>query len=193
MNDIEEKTTEKRPKKDSFIKDLIKDICIALAIVIAISFVIKPTIVKESSMEDTLFNNNYLIVNKLAYVNKDHPDRGDIIVFKSNLINDDTGKNKLLIKRVIGVEGDVISFDEDCVYRNGKLLEEDYIKDESPAYRDYPNGESFTVGKDEIFAMGDHRSVSWDSRSDDVGMVDEDAIVGKAVVRLFPFNQITRL
>ncbi|MCQ2546057.1 MAG: signal peptidase I [Clostridia bacterium] len=186
-------TTDNKAGKNSFLKDLIKDIIIALVIVIAISFVIKPTIVKETSMEDTLYENNYLIVNKMAYMAKDHPQRGDIVVFKSNLINPDTGKKMLLIKRVIGVEGDVISFEDDKVYRNGKLLKESYIMNEEPEFRSYPNGESYTVGEDEVFAMGDHRSVSRDSRDPDVGMVDEDDVVGKAFVRLFPFNEITLL
>ena len=193
LNSAEEinNTEETKPaKKSSFLKDLIKDIIIAVVIVLAITAVIKPTIVKEDSMLDTLQSNNYLFVNKMAYKFKDHPGRGDIIVFRSELINDQDGSKKLLIKRVIGVEGDVISFEDDCVYRNGKLLDEDYIYDEEPAFRNYPNGKEFVVGEDEIFAMGDHRSVSWDSRSDDVGMVSEDNVVGKAFLRLFPFNEI---
>ena len=179
--------------KSSFIKDLIKDIIIAVVIVLAITAVIKPTIVKESSMLNTLQENNYLFVNKLAYKFKDHPERGDIIVFRSELPNDEDGSKKLLIKRVIGVEGDEISFENDQVYRNGKLLEENYIFNEEPVFRNYPNGCSFTVGEDEVFAMGDHRSVSLDSRSPEVGMVLEDSIVGKAFVRLFPFNEIGTL
>jgi signal peptidase I len=192
-NNIEEveNTEETKPaKKSGFLKDLIKDIIIAIIIVLAITAVIKPTIVKEDSMLDTLQSNNYLFVNKLAYKFKDHPERGDIIVFRSDLINEQDGSKKLLIKRVIGVEGDVISFEDDYVYRNGKLLDEDYLYEEEPAFRNYPNGSEFVVGEDEIFAMGDHRSVSWDSRSEDVGMVPEDKVVGKAFIRLFPFNEI---
>ncbi len=192
--DNKPKTEETKPeKKSSFFKDLIKDIIIAVVIVLAITAVIKPTIVKEESMLDTLQPNNYLFVNKLAYKFKDHPERGDIIVFRSELPNEDQGGKKLLIKRVIGVEGDTISFEDDQVYRNGNLLEEDYIYDEYPEFRNYPNGETFTVGEDEIFAMGDHRSVSWDSRAKEVGMVQEDKVVGKAFLRLYPFNEIGKL
>ncbi len=176
--------------KSSFIKDLIKDVIIAVVIVLAITAVIKPTIVKESSMLDTLQENNYLFVNKLAYKFKDHPEHGDIIVFRSELPNDEDGSKKLLIKRVIGVEGDEISFENDQVYRNGELLKEGYIYNEEPSFRGYPNGSTFTVGEDEIFAMGDHRSVSLDSRSPEVGMVSEDSVLGKAFLRLFPFNEI---
>lgn len=192
MNEMEENEYNQE-KKSSFLKDLIKDIIIAVVIVLAITAVIKPTIVKESSMLDTLQENNYLFVNKLAYKFKDHPDRGDIIVFRSDIKNEEDGSKKLLIKRVIGVEGDEISFENDQVYRNGELLTEDYLYDEEAAYRGYPNGSTFTVGEDEIFAMGDHRSVSLDSRSKDVGMVSEESVVGKAFVRLFPFNEIGTL
>ncbi len=185
--DTEEKKTE---KKNSFLKDFIKDIIIAIVIVLAITTVIKPTIVKEDSMLDTLQSNNYLFVNKMAYKFKDHPVRGDIIVFKSELPNEEQGGKKLLIKRVIGVEGDTISFEDDQVYRNGKLLDEDYLYNEDPSFRNYPNGQTFTVGKDEIFAMGDHRSVSWDSRSSEVGMVPEETVLGKAFIRLYPFNEM---
>ena len=196
MNDMTEFTEfaeENNKKKSSFLKDLIKDIIIAVVIVLAITAVIKPTIVKEESMLDTLQENNYLFVNKMAYKFKDHPDRGDIIVFKSDLPNEEAGGKKLLIKRVIGVEGDVIYFEGNQVYRNGELLEEDYIYDEDPLFRNYPNGESFTVGEDELFAMGDHRSVSCDSRSTSVGMISEDRVVGKAFLRLYPFNEIGTL
>ena len=185
---------ERKPEKNSsFLKDLIKDIIIAVVIVLAITSVVKPTIVKEDSMLNTLQENNYLFVNKIAYKFKDHPERGDIIVFRSELPNQEDGGKKLLIKRVIGVEGDVISFEDNQVYRNGELLEEDYLFGEDPAFRNYPNGKSFTVGEDEIFAMGDHRSVSWDSRSEDVGMVQESKVVGKAFLRLYPFNEMGRL
>lgn len=183
-------------------KEFIKDILIALAIVVLLTLVIKPTIVKESSMEDTLHENNYLILNKLAYINKDHPDYGDIIVFESDIYNSDanaatqflnkiTGgsQNKLLIKRVIGVEGDTITIANGYVYRNGQKLNEDYIK------CDFDEGtegaiNNYVVPDNKLFVMGDHRTVSTDSRSDQVGTVDEDRIVGKAVLRLYPFSEI---
>lgn len=181
---------EKKPKKkNSFLKDLFKDIIIAIIIVIAITLVIKPTIVKETSMLYTLQENNYLIVNKLAYLGKEHPDRGDIIVFRSELSKGDR-ENILLIKRVIGVEGDTIEFRDDQVFRNGTLLKEDYLYGEKPERRCYPDGETFTVGKDEVFAMGDHRSVSRDSRDPSVGNVSEDKILGKAFLRMYPFDRI---
>ena len=105
-------------------KEFIKDILIAVAIVMVITLIIKPTIVKESSMEPTLYENNYLIINKLSYFHKDHPNYGDIIVFHSSIDKTDGTGKKLLIKRVIGVEGDVMSIRDGQVYRNGELLDE---------------------------------------------------------------------
>lgn len=167
-------------------KEFIKDIIIALIIVIAITLVIKPTIVKESSMEPTLYENNYLFVNKLAYLTKDHPDYGDIIIFNSDIDKEDGSGKKILIKRVVGVENDVITISEGNVYRNGVKLDEPYTLE------GFTTGDmaDYVVPQDEVFVMGDNRSVSLDSRSEEVGTVSEDSIIGKAFVKLYPFNEI---
>ncbi|MCB6992096.1 signal peptidase I [bacterium 210820-DFI.6.37] len=165
-------------------KGLIRDIIVALVIVIAITMVIKPTIVKESSMQPTLYENNYLLVNKQAYRFGDEK-RGDIIVFKSDLENEN-GDKKLLIKRIIGLPGDTITIQNGTVTLNGVQLQEDYtLEGETP-------GEliDFTVPEGKLFVMGDNRRVSVDSRSEEVGCVDESQVMGKAFVRLYPFNEI---
>ena len=169
-------------------KEFLKDILIALVIVIAITAVIKPTIVKESSMEPTLYENNYLFVNKLAYKTKDHPAYEDIIVFESDL-EADNGDKKLLIKRVVGVEGDVITIADGIVYRNGYPLEEPYTLE------GYTSGDiyEYAVPQDEVFVMGDNRSISLDSRDPSVGTVDEELILGRAFIRLYPFNEFGML
>ena len=174
-------------------KELIKDIIIALIIVAGITFVIKPTIVKEHSMEPTLQENNYLIINKLAYFKKDHPGYGDIVVFKSDISKDDGTGKKLLIKRVVGVEGDVITIEEGKVYRNGELLDEPYVDGQQTFDDEGAEIKDVKIGDDELFLMGDNRGNSLDSRSPTVGMVKEDRVVGKAIVRLYPFSEITRL
>lgn len=167
-------------------KEFIKDIIIALVIVVAITLVIKPTIVKESSMEPTLYENNYLFVNKLAYMTKDHPEYGDIIIFKSNIDKEDGNGKKILIKRVIGVENDIMTISDGSVYRNGVRVDEPYTLE------GFTTGEltDYVVPQDEVFVMGDNRSVSLDSRSQEVGTVSEDDIVGKAFVRLYPFSEM---
>lgn len=165
-------------------KEFIKDLIVALIIVGAITMVIKPTIVKESSMEPTLYENNYLFVNKLSYMTKDHPNYGDIIIFESDLERSDGKGKKLLIKRVIGVEGDTITITNGVVYRNGQALDEPYTLE------GYTSGEiyDYKVPADEVFVMGDNRSISLDSR--ELGSIHEDTVVGRAFVRLFPFNEI---
>lgn len=165
-------------------KELIRDILIALVIVIAITLVIKPTIVKENSMQPTLYENNYLLVNKQAYRFGDEK-RGDIIVFQSDLESED-GEKKLLIKRIIGLEGDTISIKNGEVFLNGEKLSEDYtLEGETPG-----DMKECKVPKGKLFVMGDNRRVSIDSRSPEVGCIDEDTVMGKAFVRLYPFNEI---
>ena len=165
-------------------KELIRDIVIALVIVVAITLVIKPTIVKENSMQPTLYANNYLLVNKQAYRFGDEK-RGDIIVFQSEL-EDEDGNQKLLIKRIIGLAGDIISIKDGKVFLNGEELKEDYIKEEETPgdIKDYK------VPEGQLFVMGDNRRVSIDSRDPDVGCVKEDTVMGKAFVRLYPFSEI---
>ena len=156
----------------------IRDIIIAIVIALIISQFITPTIVQEHSMDDTLHNNDYLILWKMAYRSSE-PSYGDIVVFKSDLL-DDKGKEKLLIKRVVAKSGDTIAVKDGYVYRNGKQLMEPYTKD------GYTNG-----GIDgKLFLLGDNRVVSIDSRDPSVGFVDEDLVIGKAVLRLYPFNKM---
>lgn len=179
----EEEIVEARGTK-VVIKELIKDIIIALAIVFLITLVVYPTIVKESSMQPTLYENNYLLVNKRAYLFSDEK-RGDIIVFKSDLV-DENGKEKLLIKRIIALPGDTITIADEAVYINGEKQTEAYTK-EKETYGDISN---YVVPEDQLFVMGDNRGVSIDSRSPEVGCVSKQRVVGKAFLRLYPFNEI---
>lgn len=160
------------------LKELLKDILIALAIVLVISVCIKPTIVKGTSMNPTLYENNYLILNKLSYLNNE-PNYGDIIV-----INTERENEKLIIKRVIGIEGDQIDINGGEVYRNGKQLDENYISEKTEGTY------HFSVPSGKCFVLGDNRPVSLDSRSDEIGYIDKKNIVGKATLRIFPFNKM---
>jgi len=165
-------------------KGWIKDILIAGLIALAIMTFVKPTIVKESSMQPTLYANNYIFLSKQAYRFAE-PKRGDIIVFHTDLTTND-GSEKLLIKRIIGLPGDTVTIAEGCVYINDELLEEPYI-----------NGlvttgyiERLEISDRDVFVMGDNRDVSIDSRDNRVGCVALDMIVGKAFFRLYPFDMI---
>ena len=163
--------------------DWIKTIAISLVLAILIVQVIKPTIVSGESMYPTLNNKDYLILNRLSYKFGDVK-KGDIIVFKTNL-KQDNGKDKDLIKRVIATEGDHLVIKDSKVYVNDKLLNEPYIDNA------YTSGDiDVVIPKGKVFVMGDNRENSKDSRSEDVGLVSESDILGEVMVRLFPLNKI---
>ena len=171
-----------------FVKSLIKDIIIAAILAAVVISFVRPTIVKQTSMQDTLNPNDYIIMYRMAYSGDKEPKRGDIVIFKSEL-QDENGKNKLLIKRVIGLPGDKITINDGKVYINDKEYDESYLKD------GYTTGSvnNFKVPKGEYFVMGDNRVVSIDSRYSEVGCIKKDAIKGRAVLRLFPFTKIKKL
>ena len=162
-----------------------RDIAIALLIAAIIMQFIKPTLVQQSSMENTLHQSDYIFLNKQAYTFGEFK-RGDIIVFHSNLPRDETGGTKNLIKRIVGLPGDKIAISEGKVSINGELQDEPYTKDGFTA----GEMEEQTVPAGCLFVMGDNRQNSEDSRSPKVGFVAQDQVVGKAFFRLYPFNRI---
>ena len=168
------------------LKEWIKDIGVALVVGLLLIQFIKPTIVKEHSMEPTLQENNYIFLSRQAYTLFGEPERGDIVVFHTDLRTVD-GKEKSLVKRIIGLPGETVSITGGVVYINGEPLEEDYTLD------GYTNTEleEVIVPEGELFCMGDNRQNSIDSRDSSVGCVPIDQIIGKAVLRLYPFNEIT--
>ena len=166
----------------------IRDIVIAVLIAVAISMVVKPTVVKESSMEPNFYANDYIFLSRLAYKFGKAPEKGDVIVFRTHSDNllDNNGKNKLLIKRVIGVPGDEIDISDGEVYINGEKDDQSYTQDGETS----GSVKDLKVPEGQLFCMGDNREVSIDSRNPDVGFVDQDTIVGKAVFRLLPLSDI---
>lgn len=161
----------------------IKIITTALVFAFIITQFIRPTLVRGESMYPTLEENDYLIINRISY-KVGEPKRGDIIVFGTNLLQDD-GKTKDLVKRVIAVEGDHIKIENSQVYVNDNLVDEPYI------HNNYTEGSiDMVIPEDKVFTMGDNRENSLDSRYEDVGLVDEKDIMGKVMIRLFPFNKI---
>ena len=156
-------------------REIIETLALTLVIFVVIHFTVQNYMVDGPSMQPGLTNNQYVLVNKLAYLFH-APERGDVIVFHWPI---DT--NKDLIKRVIGVPGDVIVIDSKTVRVNGVLLNEPYIM--APVN---PAGNKWVVPPNEYFAMGDNRLVSDDSR--DWGFVPKSYIVGKAVFVYWPIN-----
>ncbi|WP_331482129.1 signal peptidase I (plasmid) [Paraclostridium ghonii] len=104
----------------------LKTISVSMLLAFSITLFIKPTIVNGESMYPTLNNNEYLIVNKLSYI-KQAPKRGDILVFKTDLIDNKTNKKKDLVKRVIALPAEHIVIKDAEVFIDGKKLNEDYL------------------------------------------------------------------
>ncbi|MCD5381240.1 MAG: signal peptidase I [Candidatus Pacebacteria bacterium] len=160
---------------------------IAILIVIPIRmFVAQPFIVSGASMDNTFASGQYLIVDQVSYY-FDDPSRGDVIVFRYP-----RDPSKFFIKRIIGVPGDTIEIENSTVTITnesnlvGLTLDEPYIKSMAPA----PTF-SETLGEREYFVMGDNRDQSSDSRS--WGVLQEERIIGRAFIRLFPPTKLDYL
>ncbi len=127
-------------------------------------------------MQPTLEDDQLVICQKSGEF-----ESGDVVAFYHN--------NKILLKRVIGVSGDVIDIQEDgTVYVNGQRLEEPYLSEK--AFGECDLELPYQVPDQRIFVMGDHRSTSVDSRSSTVGCIAEEAIVGKVFLRIWPLKDI---
>lgn len=132
-----------------------------------------------SSMTPTLSDGNIVISVKSGDFQT-----GDVIAFYYN--------NKILIKRIIAKSGDWVNIDEDgTVYVNDKPLDEPYISEKALGECDIEM--PYQVPESRLFVMGDHRSVSVDSRSTLVGCVAEEQVVGKIVFRVWPLNEFGNL
>lgn len=167
------------------VKEWLKAILTAGAISLILVQFIVPTTVNGISMEPSFEHKEYILLNRQAYLGSREPTRGEVVVFKSHL-KDENGKDKSLIKRVIAVSGDRIYITDGKVYINGEELKEDYLKD------GLTNGEigPVTVPEGKLFCMGDNRLHSTDSRYLEVGFVDCSDIVGKAFFKVYPFRNL---
>ena len=133
-------------------------------------------------MEPTLSNGDNLIVDKISYRFR-NPERFDIIIFPYKY-----EKDTFFIKRIIGMPGETVWINNSGeIYINGVLLSENYGL-ETIKYAGLAST-PITLGKDEYFVMGDNRNDSTDSRFDVVGPIKRKEIVGRAWVRIYPFNK----
>ena len=158
-------------------------LCVLGAVWLVITFVGQRTEVEGASMENTLHNGDNLIVDKLSYRFHD-PERFDIIVFPFQFQD-----NTYYIKRIIGLPGETVQImDDGSIYINGEKLEENYgmevIKPETIGRA----AEPIELGDAEYFVMGDNRNNSSDSRTDMVGNITRENIIGKAWLRIWPVS-----
>ncbi len=171
------------PHTPTLLSAWLRDLVIALSLLaFIIVFLYTPVKVEGTSMMPSLADQEHIFINKFIYrIAPIH--RGDIIVFRYPL-----DPSKSFIKRVIGVAGDHIRIDDGRVYLNEQLVAEDYVPKAYEDDRSYPE---VVVPPDSYFVLGDHRSLSNDSR--DFGPVQSSFIFGKAVFGYWPMQKVGRV
>lgn len=151
------------------------------------TFFIQPFLVQQESMVPTIQPYDYIIADRFTYQFLHEPKRGEVIIFRSGPENN----SRYLIKRIVGLPGEKITVDgpETIITNNehpdGFALNETYVQN-----IDTRTKKIVTLQDDEYFVMGDNRPTSLDSRSSQVGPITRDQIVGRTLIRLYPFTQI---
>ena len=159
------------------LRSTVSILIVVAAVVVLISNLFLPVLrIYGSSMTPTLVNDNIV-----AAVRYGDYDRGDVIAFYYN--------NKILIKRVIGLPGEQVNIDESGnIFINGEPLEEPYLQETALGECDIAL--PYQVPDGRYFVIGDHRSVSSDSRNSQVGCIPEEQILGKVFFRIWPLSEI---
>jgi len=147
----------------------------AVASVLIITFLYQPVRVEGTSMLPRLEDRDRLFINKFVY-HVSAVQRGDVVVFRYP-----RDPEKSYIKRIIALPGDHVRIDQGHVWVNGKRLVEDYVPKE---FSDTRSMEEMVLPAGDYWVMGDHRSISWDSR--DFGPVERGLIYGKAAFVYWP-------
>lgn len=148
---------------------------------VIITYVGQRTRVDGESMETTLHNNDNLLVDKISYRFRE-PKRFEIIVFPYQY-----RENTFYIKRIIGLPGETVQVIDGYVYIDGEQLDEHYGNElmENPGIA----AEPLTLGEDEYFVLGDNRNHSSDSRDPSVGLIKRENLLGRAWIRIWPFDR----
>jgi len=176
-------TTPSSPARTMVLSVWLRDLIISLAIsCFIIIFLYQPVKVEGTSMMPSLEDQERIFVNKFVY-RLEPIQRGDIVVFRYP-----HDPSKSFIKRVIGIAGDHIRIAGGRVFVNGGPLEEDYVPSAYEDERSYPE---MVVPPNSYFVLGDHRSLSNDSR--DFGPVNQSFIYGKAVFGYWPMDRMGRV
>jgi len=159
----------------AWVRDLLLSVGVSAFIII---FLYQPVRVEGTSMLPQLEDQDRLFINKMAFrVGEIH--RGDVVVFEYP-----RDRSKSYIKRVIGLPGDVVRINEGHVLVNGQRLDEPYVP---PRFQDDRSQPEMRIPEGEYFVMGDHRTISSDSR--EFGPVDRNLIYGKAAFVYWPVDQ----
>lgn len=184
--DRKQKNQEQSPdEKSGLVKETVNFI-LYIAIVFLMTYLVihyvgQRTQVSGTSMEYTLSDGDNLIVDKISYRFHD-PERFDIIVFPFQYEED-----TYYIKRIIGLPGETVQIDEaGNILIDGEVLEESYGRE--VMLEQGQAAEPIELGEDEYFVLGDNRNASSDSREPRVGLIHREDIVGRAWLRIYPFD-----
>ena len=168
-----------------------KSIVISVILVIIIrQFIMIPYLVVGESMQPNFQNNDRVIVNRLMYY-VHGPERSDVIVAHAPKIEKD------IIKRVVAVSGDTVQVkgDELCInkYCSIEPYLETIIQERQLAHKQYNQLDygPAVVPNDHVFALGDNRSNSMDSRFDEIGMIPVNEVVGRVDIRFWPLHDFS--
>jgi len=182
------------------IRELLETIILTLLVFLMLQFSIQNYVVDGPSMKPTLEDGEYVLVNKLGYLNFepqnidklnpfytpkndsvlfpfDPPKRGEILVFYYP-----RDVSRKFVKRIIGIPGETVEIKHGEVFINGKKIEEPYVYNQSSS-----NHPPITIPTDKYFVLGDNRKISNDSR--DFGLVPTENVVGKAWFKFWPINK----
>jgi len=193
MSDTDKEMTEQTEKKQNITLSLLDFFEIIVfsvtAVILIFSFVMRLCVVDGGSMNSTLIDGERLLVSDIFY----KPECGDIIVFHQTGAND----NKPMVKRIIAVGGETVDIDFNTWTvtvtdkdGNSRILEEPYAQFVGPMYSNKGNQTyPLYVPEGYVFVMGDNRYNSKDSRDSSLGVVDERRILGKAILRVSPFDK----
>jgi len=180
-------TGQNKPGWKAELWDWIKTIVVVFVIMMLLNvFVFNLSMVKGQSMQPTLVEQERLFVNKIIY-DFSTPKKGEVVVLHDP--SQDDSKKDFLVKRVIGVPGDVVEVKEHKLYLNGQLQQEDYI-DVDIQDEDF---DGIKLAEDQYFVMGDNRHLGESKDSRYFGTVTSDLIVGRAEFIFWPLNKIRGL
>lgn len=175
---------DKNTSASGYIWEVIKFFILAVVVVAPIRFFIaQPFIVQGASMKPTFATGQYLIVDEITY-RFDEPKRGDVIVLRYP-----KDPRKFFIKRLVGLPGDTLTIKNGIVSITTEEISEPFVLDEPYVIyskTDSKDDEVIPLGDNEYFVMGDNRAASLDSRT--WGILPQNLIVGRALLRLFPIN-----
>lgn len=173
----------KREKKKAQRREMVigtaEAIVVAAAVTVLAAALLAPILQIDGSSMEPLLHDKEMVVS----LRRSKFQRGDIVAFHHN--------NKVLIKRIVALEGETVNIDESGnVYIDDAVIEESYLKDDKPAFGKCNIALPCKVPKDSVFVMGDNREVSVDSRSIDIGCISREQVISRVVFRIWPIKSL---